>query len=517
MPLLSPVCPAPLLPARAHEKGPEGVSGTHARPKGRTLFFAMCAAALPLLAAPVCAAEAPAPQPVPRPAPPPPAPAVPLPRILTIEDSIAIALEQNRAIQIALDRLDRAQAGVSEAIAPSRLQARAQASITRNDEATTISLPGTAGGPPQSVDITPLYSRNAQVVFTKPIDISGALRASRNIAELGALSARIDVERTREQTVLDVRNAFYQVLRARAALEVAEANLASLEEHLRQAQAFYEAGVKAQFDVLRAETQVANARQGTIAARNAVELAKAALNNTMGIDVTTPTVVRAQDEIQVAIPEYRSSVVTAYEKRAEVQQAQVGIELARRGISLARAGGRPSLAFSVNTSATADGGAFQPKAFQWNAIAALSYPLLEGGLTRARVRQAEAEVEAAQVAEQQVREGVALEVQQAILSMNEAAERMQAAGKNVEQAREALRLAKVRYQEGVSTALEVTDAQTTLTQAESNLVNARYDYLQARARYLRAIGSPITEAETIPAPAAAGQGAATQPGVEAGK
>ncbi|HOQ28341.1 MAG TPA: TolC family protein, partial [Armatimonadota bacterium] len=146
---------------------------------------------------------------------------------------MAIALERNRSIQIAQDQLAIAQARVAEAIAPTRIQALAQASITRNDKASTITLPGAEGGA-QSVEISPLYSRNAQLVVSKQLDISGALRTSRSIAELGVLAAQIELQRTREQTVLEVRNAFYQVLRAQAALEVAEANLASLEEHLRQ-------------------------------------------------------------------------------------------------------------------------------------------------------------------------------------------------------------------------------------------------------------------------------------------
>ncbi|HHX40408.1 MAG TPA: TolC family protein [Armatimonadetes bacterium] len=525
MSLFAPVCHVATVSARVHGKHPLGCFPAFPR-SGRLSLLLACAVALPLLPTRVSAAEALAPQPAetapqptaptPAPAPTPPATtAAPQPRVLTLQDSVAIALERNRAIQIAQDQLDIAQARVAEAVAPSRIQARAQASITRNDEASTITLPGGDGGA-QTVDISPLYSRNAQLVVSKQIDISGALRAARNIAELGALSAQIELERTREQTVLDVRNAFYQVLRAQAALDVAEANLASLEEHLRQAQAFYREGVKAQFDVLRAETQVANARQGVIAARNAVDLAKAALNTTMGIEVTTPILVRAEEEFTPVVPQYAESVAVAYENRAEVQQAQVAIEAARRGVSLARAGGRPSLALSLNTNATADGGAFQTRAVQWNAVAALSLPILEGGLTRARVRQAQGQVESAVVTEDQVRQAVALDVQQAILSMSDAVERMQAAAKNVDQAREALRLAKLRYQEGISTTLEVTDAQAALTQAESNLVNARYDYLQARARYLRAIGAPATQGEALPAPGTDQQGSTPgEPGAAA--
>ena len=187
-------------------------------------------------------------------------------------------------------------------------------------------------------------------------------------------------------------------------------------------------------------------------------------------------------------PTFRPSVALAYERRPEVKQARVGTELARRGVTLARATGGPTLGLGFNYNYNLDTSAFNSRSGQWNAVAAVSLPVFEGGLTRARVTQARADVGAAQVAEEQAREGVALEVQQAILSIREASERLSAAGTNVRQAQEALRLAKVRYREGVATPLEVTDAQAVLTQAESNEVNARYDYLLATARYERAVG-----------------------------
>ncbi|MBI3944364.1 MAG: TolC family protein [Armatimonadetes bacterium] len=430
-----------------------------------------------------------------KPAPPPtgaprgaaPPAATPAPRTLALAESVQVALQHSRAIQIAEERLQRARAQVEEAKAPNRVQASLNANATRIDKVSTFFVP-LPDGTAQEISLGELYSRNLQMSITKPIDISGALRATRNIAELGADSARLDADRTRDQTVLDVKNAYYGVLRAQAALGVAQATVASLAEHLRQVRLFFEQGVVAQFDVLRAEAQVANAQQGEIAARNGVALAKAALNNAMGIDVTTPLEVRAAEKVEIIHPAYRESVTTAYEQRPEVLQAAVTTELARRGVKLAHSSSLPTLGLGFNATHALDPAGLAPRKTQWSASAVVSYPLLDGGLARSRTRQAEADVDTARVAEEQTREGVALEVQQAILSLGEAAERMDAAEKNVAQAAEALRLAKLRYREGLSTALDVTDAQAVLTQAESNSVNARYDYLLGRARYERATG-----------------------------
>lgn len=438
--------------------------------------------------------------------------APPEPRVVSLEDSIAIAMQHSRAIAAAEERLRQAQAQIGIAKAPSNLQTRIDGTVTRVDRKSTISIPGPTGV--QSVTTGSLYSRSASMGISQAIDISGGLRASRRLARSGADIAALDLERTREQTTLDVKTAFYQVLRAQAGLSVAQATVASLEEHLRQVLAFYEAGTVAQYDVLKAEAQVANARQGEIAARNAVDLAKAALNNTMGIDVATPLQLTHEEPVRIIRPDYQESLALAYERRVEVQQADENVDLAQAGVSLAQAGARPTLGVGANINWNGDTTAFNPRAVQWNASAVISYPLLDGGLARSRVDEARANVAGARVTQEEVREGVALEVQQAILSLREAAERMEAADRNVTQAAEALRLAKLQYREGLTTAIEVTDAQALLTQAESNQVNARYDYLVAQARFERATGA---DAVSVEGGAAAALQPAANPEEEKGK
>ncbi|HEX2999288.1 MAG TPA: TolC family protein, partial [Armatimonadota bacterium] len=386
------------------------------------------------------------------------------------------------------EQVARARGQVSEAASAGHLQADVSGNLTRVDEVSTISLGG------NSVKTGKLYTRTANLSLTQPIDISGALRASRDIASYGETQAILALAGTREKTVLDVKTAYFQVLRAQAAFAVAQATATSLEEHERQSQAFYKNGVAAQYDVLRAEAQLANAQQAVIAARNGVELAKAAMNNVLGIDVTTPITVSTEPKLTRISPNYRESLNLAYTRRLEVQEALAGVQAAERGIDLARSGRLPNLAIAATGSYNMDPTLFNSRKSAWNAAAVLSFPLLDGGQARARIRQAEADTNNAQIAEEQVRESIALEMQQAILTLNNAGERLDAAEKNLTQAKEAARLAKVRYQAGVSTAIEVTDSQAVLTEAETNAVNARYDYLLAQASYEHAVGpEPATK------------------------
>jgi outer membrane protein len=119
----------------------------------------------------------------------------------------------------------------------------------------------------------------------------------------------------------------------------------------------------------------------------------------------------------------------------------------------------------------------------------LSFPLFDGGITRARVAQAQEDLQIAELNLQQVKESIALEVRTAYLNLQDAAKRLEVARKGLGQATEALRLARVRYEAGVSLQLEISDAELAYTQAQTNLVNAQYDYLDAYAALQKAVGT----------------------------
>ena len=238
--------------------------------------------------------------------------------------------------------------------------------------------------------------------------------------------------------------------------------------------------------MLRAETQVANARQNVIAARNAVELAKATLNNVMGIDVSTPLTVRAEEEVEVVLPEYAPSLEAAYAQRAEVKQARVNVEMSQRGVSLAKATGRPTLGLNWQGNVTADGGAFSPRAFQWNASAVIFIRFRGRADEGASLRPAPTWRPLRLPSSRCVKGrpgGEAGDPEHGEVGRAHGGGRQErgAGAGCAAPGQGALPGGRVD-------AAEVTDAQAVLTQAETNLVNARYDHLLARARYQRAVG-----------------------------
>ena len=148
-----------------------------------------------------------------------------------------------------------------------------------------------------------------------PIDIAGLLREAVRQAQFLEVAQRIDINRTRNQIVLDTKTAFYAVLRQQGLLTVARETLRNAEDRLRDAQIKFTAGTVAQFDVIRAQTDANNARQQVIASQADVDSALGNLNSNMGLNIDTALSITSANAVVdppgVLPPSAESSIPTA--------------------------------------------------------------------------------------------------------------------------------------------------------------------------------------------------------------
>ncbi|HLK58466.1 MAG TPA: TolC family protein, partial [Chthonomonadaceae bacterium] len=192
-------------------------------------------------------------------------------------------------------------------------------------------------------------------------------------------------------------------------------------------------------------------------------------------------------------PEFDALLQEAFKTRPEILESDAQIAAAQRGIQYARRSSLPSLNLGLSDSYTPN-----PTGFSRRNVGAITLgvtvPIFDGGLARAREQEARGAVANADVTRRRYVDQVQVDVQQAYIALVQARNRVAVANVGLEQAREAYRLARVRYnagvsqQTGVSPQLELSNAQTTLAQAESNQINALYDYNNARAQLDWAVG-----------------------------
>ncbi len=314
---------------------------------------------------------------------------------------------------------------------------------------------------------------------------SGRLTASRRSAE----AQEANQAQTLEDVLLDVRSAYFDALTQRALLDVARETLQSEQKRLGQVQASVEVGARPEIDLLQQRTAKANAQVRFIQARNAEATARARLNQAMGVegstDYTVVDVAVAPIDGEDAAPDVlvdralaARGDVKAGALQVRAQEAQVGATKGDFWPSLgATAGVADSGTDPVDATVNVSGGLL------------LSWPLFEGGRTRAEVREQQALLRDSQAQQDALRQQVRLEVEQARLAVEASREALSAAEEALVNARERLRLAEGRYQAGVGNIIELSDAQVEYTNAAAQRVQATYDLATARATLARALGT----------------------------
>ena len=401
---------------------------------------------------------------------------------ITLAESVNAALANNPTMRIARENIEKSKATIDEAGSQGMPKLAIQGVYTRVDQVPTADFNG------NTIKLGTQDSKTADLVLTQPIDVFSIVKTGKHVASLSKSSAQYDLDQATNDVTLDTKTAYFNVLRAQAFQKVQEDTVGQLEVHLTDAQLHYDAGTIAKFDVLRAETELANSRQGLIASQNGVQLAKSALNTVIGQPVTTLIDLVEPENPGYPKVELAACTDAARRWRPEVLRAQTQVQIADKTRKIASLMGKPRFNLQWDYNKSFNPTIFNPRENSWRAYLTTSINVFDGGATRAAVDKASSDAANSRSLQEQVLQAVTLDTQQSYLNLNESRDRILVAEKGLDQAKEAMRLAQVRYQGEVSTQLEVLDARAALTQAETNHVNATFDYQIALAKLERAVG-----------------------------
>jgi len=312
--------------------------------------------------------------------------------------------------------------------------------------------------------------------------ISGAIEAAAKESERAAID-RAAVERSVKYAV---HLAFNDALLAKRLVTVAEETLAQKERHLDTAKKRYDAGVVNRLEVLRSETEVANARVPVIEAKNSVARSAARMNHLLARPQDTPfspdgELVRAE----VASLTLAQVEARALEKRPEIASLRTAVEVSRLVLTIEAAGDKPELAaYGEYGYKAEDFSHLNGTREAWQAGVVLTYPLFDGGRTRGRVSQARSGVRDLELAVAEAEQSIRLEARTALDLLQESDEIVTASSLAVTQARESLRLSESAFRNGAATTLDVSDSLLALTVAEVRKATALRNHMSARAGLL---------------------------------
>ena len=421
-----------------------------------------------------------------------PAAAVPqVPDALTLDQALQYSLDHSFAIRLARQRLREQEGLIVEVKAAALPNVAVTSGYSRYDRDLYDNVPGqTVGYQNWQIGITA-----RQLIYN-----GGAVSAALDAARFTRSAAMLDLQSTVSNVLLDVRIKYADVLLNRARITVQEQNVALLEEQLATTRNRFEAGSVSQFEVLRSEVSVANAKPALIRSRNAYRNAIEALRAALGYQSQLPSDLKKIPEFSgelVFTPvtyDLESALAAAKAKRPELQRLDQIAKARESGVVNARSGYKPELYvtggyggrksnLSNSASDSLDG---------WTVGIEGSWAVFDGNRTRGKVAQARAQLNQARLGLDEQTLAIEVEVRRAISALQEAAELAGAAEKVVEQADEALRLSDVRYSNGAATQLDVLETRVALTQARLNRVEANYSHTVA----LAALRKAIAEADT---------------------
>jgi len=423
------------------------------------------------------------------------------PSLLTLEESIKIALDRNLKLQFASAGVAGSEFRQKSALTQFFPTWTGQYGYTRNDSLTTIvsgqSIRITDPGPPPTTVTRTFPSETSRDTYafstniSQPLYAGGSISANYRSEILGVDLSKSNVETVKRDLVLQVRTGYYNIITAQKVLEVAEQAVKQFEAQLEVAKAFFEVGIVAKNDVLQAEVRLANAKQNQVRADNTLALTKSSFNNLLRRNINAPLNV-------VDILDYKPSGYTlensfeeALRQRPEIKSANLNVDQALEAVKIARSGYFPTISLAGNYNKTSDEGHLNPDnrwTERWSVQALASIAFSDWWRLGYKVGESKVKVAQAQDTKNQVIDNVILEVKQNYINMAQSEKNIGVAQKSIEQAEENVRLNEERYKYQVATATDVLDAVTLLAQARLNYYTALSDYNIAKASLERAMG-----------------------------
>lgn len=405
---------------------------------------------------------------------------------LHLERVLELALIRNRDIISSSYQLDTSEAQLLQARSIMGTKLTGNYLGSRVDDVGKTTVAGVT---------TPTGKRDSQQAYfevTQPLYLSGKDRSAVASARLGHSATKSGHTLSKQFILLETTMSWLNWLFACEAELVSEKDLKLANTHYELVQARYKYEQISQFEVLRAEVRLAQARSNLIRDTNNKELARLDLLDIL--DLPSNTMIRTTDRLQIDENDFdlENDVKTALELREDLKIKRLQVKLANEGIKSINSENQPIVS-AFGQSGTQDPsqkssmGKFERKSY-WRVGLSANFTIADGGLKRGKLKEAYSKLDIAKQELQNAIEKAKLEINKASLNIETAAEVVAAQQKALTQAEEALRLASVRYENGLFTQVELFDAENAFLATNLQYLQAVLAHHRASTAYKLAIG-----------------------------
>lgn len=407
--------------------------------------------------------------------------------VLNLQKSLETAFQNNRSLQSQKEKISSAKFKIQEAKAGfyPKLSLSGTFTYLGVNPSFVVSIPGVFN---QQVTIGFHDNYTFALALQQSLFTWGRVQNGYSISNLNLSLEQENYIRNKQGIIFSVTSSFYSALLARELISVREDALNNIQEHLKTVELRYKAGQASEFDVLRARVQLANAKPPLLQARQTYDLALSSFKNILGMVQESQIELEGELSFQPKEVKLEEATQKALVQRPELRSLDLKRQIALKSLAIAKAGNKPSLVGVANAMYENPWYSQRKWDTDWNFTFSLNLPLFDGFATRSRVNQAKSDLKQLDLGNTDLREGIKLEVKQAVSSLELAKETITSQEENVNQAKESLRIAKIQYAQGIITSLEEMDSELALTFAQINYLQALSDYLIAQAKYNQAVG-----------------------------
>ena len=404
---------------------------------------------------------------------------------ITLEEALELARRNNRDLQVALLRLKRFKGGLLEAKSALYPSLSIQTQVTRQQSSGNqlndkVQSKAEKNLPPQSAvpSRDPINTNlQGQAQLTYDLYTSGARSSTIKVADYQVKSIQLDIKRILEEIHLNVASEYYNLQQRDENVRIAQSAVKNAQASLKDAKALEQAGVGTRFEVLRSQVNLANTKQNLISALSKQKIARNSMVNRLGIAQTV--VIIAADEVKLAglwNMSLEESIIKAFANRPELRQNLIQRNISKQKRKQALSVLKPKISLLANYDLLDqfDDGIGITDGYSVGLQATMT--LFDGGKAKAQASQAKTNMAIAETKFAQQRNQIRFEVEQAHSNLRSNLENLKTANTALDQAKEALRLARLRFQAGVGTQTDVIAAESDLTRSEGNRVRAILNY-----------------------------------------
>lgn len=417
----------------------------------------------------------------------------PAAKTLKIKDAVDFAFLNNKSVQIQKEEIEYAKANIQSAQSAFFPHVDTELGYTFKDAVPpTYAL---LGGRKDQRSFTGYQNDNLFTLGVKQIVYNGGT----NIGTLEQARLNLKVEQetlraTKLEVEFETKRLFYGVLLAYETLRIAQDLVDQARAHYEEVRKKFDQGTASRFDALQSKTHVARLIPQLVRAESSVELLTAEFKKLLSIDLKNE--VSLVGELKTPYIEIKEDdfLQETYRRNPYMILRLLGLDINKVAIDLAKAAWYPQINASANLVGQSNslGNILNSFHNNWDVGIRGSMDVFDGFATKAKVDEAKAKYNQAELHKENTAEQLAVDIKDACLNLVKAKAVIESQEAAIVEAKEALRLSEVRYDNGVGINLDVFDAEVALAQVEQQFAEGVYDYIMANAQLDRTMGKEVS-------------------------